>query len=55
MEGTTAFITPDLLPLIDRVKVERGDESRSHTVRVLLREALKSRGLYELEAPQKEA
>lgn len=44
MEGTTAFITPELVILIDQVKDEREDKSRSHTVRVLLREALRQRG-----------
>ena len=45
MARTVAWISSDLIPLIEVVQMERRDETRSHTIRVLLREALKNRGL----------
>ena len=33
-----------IVELLDELKKERGDESRSHTARVLIREALAARG-----------
>lgn len=42
--GTTVYIKSDLIPYIDRVKIKRRDASRSHTARLLIREALEARG-----------
>ena len=45
MEGTTAWISGELIPVLDQIQRERKDETRSHTIRVLLREALEHRGI----------
>lgn len=45
MAGSAVYISRDLLILVDKIRDERKDETRSHTARVLLREALKNRGL----------
>ena len=43
--NTVVYLPARLVELVDRVREERKDESRGHTVRLLVREALAARGL----------
>lgn len=43
---TTVSLGPKLVAVIDRIMRERGDLKRSHTVMILIREALEARGEY---------
>jgi len=46
-ESRQFWLTNDLLSDIKRIQLEHGDERQAHTVRRLLREALKARRLAE--------
>lgn len=44
-ESRQFWLTDDLLSEVKRIQLEHGDERPAHTVRRLLREALKTRAL----------
>ncbi len=47
--GTIIRLSEDLMEPLERLREERCDKNIAATTRALLRQALKSRGLYEME------